>query len=108
MRNGSDPYYLRTKHLLTQLLDSPPGAWDEHLPIAEAIVREAQAELGGVSDAVELPFVSWHDLRSQSPDEPDWILGRLIARGAVSLLAGKPKAGKSTVACAIAEAVDGG
>jgi len=57
-------------------------------------------------DSLALPFTPWADLRASSPPEPPWILDGYIARGLITLLAGKPKVGKSTLACAIAEAVD--
>lgn len=55
-----------------------------------------------------LQFVSAADLRSQTPEEPEWILEGYVARSAITLVAGKPKSGKSTWACALTEAVDAG
>ena len=51
-------------------------------------------------------FTPWVKLQADTPPEPPWIVKDYIAIGAVTLLTGKPKAGKSTLACAIAEAVD--
>ena len=67
------------------------------------IAREAAPPPGG-----ELPFVSWADLQAAAPPEPPWVLGGYLAHGTTTMLAGKPKSGKSTLACAIAEAVDAG
>jgi hypothetical protein len=44
-------------------------------------------------------------LRANLPPEPDFVLEGYIARGAVHVWAGKPKVGKSTLACAAAVAV---
>jgi len=52
-----------------------------------------------------LPFVGAHELRAQTPPEPDWRWTGYVAPGAVTILGGKPKAGKSTLALALAEAV---
>lgn len=52
-----------------------------------------------------LPFVSAADLRASTPLEPDWLLDGYLAAGALTLLAGKPKVGKSTLAVAIAGAI---
>jgi hypothetical protein len=57
-------------------------------------------------DATSLHFRAWAEVRAVAPLAPPWVLGGYIARGLVTMLAGKPKAGKSTLACAIAEAVD--
>jgi hypothetical protein len=50
-------------------------------------------------------FTPWIDVGDATPEQP-WVLDGYIARHSITLLAGKPKAGKSTFACAIAEAVD--
>src|ERR1700733_6248022 len=46
---------------------------------------------------ISIRFVSPVELRASVPPEPPWIWGGYIARGAVTVLAGKPKAGKSTL-----------
>jgi len=53
-------------------------------------------------------FTAANQLRTQTAEEHDWILDGYLAPGAITLLAGKPKAGKSTLAWAIAEAVSAG
>jgi hypothetical protein len=55
-----------------------------------------------------LPFVSAAELRASTPAEPDWVLGGYLAPRALTLLGAKPKAGKSTLAVAITEAVSSG
>ena len=59
-------------------------------------------------EALTLGFLSWSEIRNSAPAEPEAesILSGYIVRGATSLLSGKPKVGKSTLASAIAEAVD--
>lgn len=52
-----------------------------------------------------LPFVSAAELRASTPAEPVWIWAGYLAPGALTLLAGKPKAGKSTLAVAMSEAI---
>src|SRR5947209_20577071 len=52
-----------------------------------------------------LPFVSAAELRACAPAEPDWLWEGYLAPGALTLLAAKPKAGKSTLAVAVSEAM---
>jgi hypothetical protein len=54
---------------------------------------------------MSLPFIGADELRASTPAEPDWTWAGYLAPGAVTILAGKPKAGKSTLALAVAEAV---
>ena len=51
-----------------------------------------------------LRFASPGELRASTPPRPPWVWEGYLARGAVTLLAGKPKVGKSTLAVAVAEA----
>lgn len=64
---------------------------------------------GGADDAlpgpVALPFVSAAELRASTPDEPEWTWHGYLAPRTLTLLAAKPKAGKSTLAVAVSEAV---
>jgi hypothetical protein len=52
-----------------------------------------------------ITFVSTLEMRDQTPVEPEWLWNGYVARGAITLLAGKPKAGKSTLLCALVEAL---
>jgi AAA domain len=61
------------------------------------------AAVSGVSSP--LRFVSAAELRRHTPDEPPWIWRGYLARGAVTIVAGKPKVGKSTLAFALADAL---
>jgi hypothetical protein len=49
------------------------------------------------SDAAELPFERLAAKLENVPAEPPWTWGGYLAPGAVTLLAGRPKAGKSTL-----------
>ncbi|HEY4429234.1 MAG TPA: AAA family ATPase [Solirubrobacteraceae bacterium] len=55
-----------------------------------------------------LPFIGADELRSNTPAEPDWIWAGYLAPGSLTLLAAKPKAGKSTLGFAVSEAVAAG
>jgi hypothetical protein len=50
-------------------------------------------------------FISASELRTQTPAEPLWTWRGYLAPGAVTIIAGKPKAGKSTLAFALADAL---
>ncbi len=58
------------------------------------------------SEAVR--FVSPAELAESVPPEPDWVWESFIARGAVTILGGKPKAGKSTLALKLADKASSG
>lgn len=56
----------------------------------------------------ELRFLPISELIATTPPEPDWIVEGLIATGAITLLAGKPKVGKSTLVSAALRAIEVG
>jgi hypothetical protein len=53
----------------------------------------------------ELRFLTVAELRARTPTAPPWLWEGYLAAGAVTLLVGKPKAGKSTLALALAAAM---
>src|ERR1035441_2751146 len=53
-------------------------------------------------------FVSPAELVASVPAEPPWIWRGYVARGALTLISGKPKSGKSTLALALTEAISSG
>jgi hypothetical protein len=57
-----------------------------------------------VSDRTRTRFVPADELLAKAPHKPDWVWEHAAAKGAVSLFAGKPKAGKSTVTYGLVEA----
>ena len=65
--------------------------------------REALHE--AAEHSIALPFVSAAELRASTPDEPVWTWHGYLAPRTLTLLAAKPKAGKSTLAVAVSEAV---
>lgn len=77
--------------------------WEEWESARLARVAEGEPSVG-----TKLRFVSAADLRSVTPEEPEWVWEGYVARGAITLLAGKPKVGKSTAALALVEAVVAG
>jgi hypothetical protein len=70
-------------------------------------VGRSDASENGTHADVEgsLPFVSAAELRASTPDEPEWTWQGYLAPRTLTLLAAKPKAGKSTLAVAASEAV---
>jgi hypothetical protein len=67
--------------------------------------REKASQSADAAQRPMLPFLSPAEVRASTPAEPPWLWNGYIAKGAVTLLAGKPKAGKSTLALAITDAV---
>jgi len=61
-----------------------------------------------MSGGPALRFIPLSELVASAPDEPDWIWDGYVARGAITLLAGRPKVGKSTLAFALMDAMDSG
>jgi len=55
-----------------------------------------------------LPWQTSIELHDTTPAEPAWIFEGYVARGTLALIAGKPKAGKSTLVCAIVDAITSG
>jgi hypothetical protein len=55
-----------------------------------------------------IPFIGAAELRTATPPDPEWVWSGYVARGGITLAAGKPKAGKSTLVCALVEAMAAG
>jgi len=72
--------------------------------VAEGHEREADAALA-LDGGTSLVFRSPEEVRASTPEERAWVWEGYLAEGAVTLLAGKPKGGKSTLAFAVAEAL---
>jgi hypothetical protein len=58
--------------------------------------------------SLALPFARISEALADCPAEPSWLVDGFLAPGAVTLLAGRPKAGKSTFTFGLLEAVTGG
>jgi AAA domain-containing protein len=82
--------------------------WQEAVSTREPErTREAPAA-GSASGEAEIVFRRPDQLRELAPTREEFVLEGLIAAGAITLLGGKAKAGKSTLAAAIADAVASG
>ncbi|MGI8624497.1 MAG: AAA family ATPase [Solirubrobacteraceae bacterium] len=85
------------------------SAWLAHSVTDAMIAAEAESTCGDAPDDEAEPpalaFASPAELRAATPAHPPWLWTGYIARGAITLLAGKPKVGKSTLAFAVVEAV---
>lgn len=55
-----------------------------------------------------LRFVTAADLRASTPPEPEWVWEGYLARSTATIVAGKPKAGKSTLLAALMDGATGG
>jgi hypothetical protein len=55
-----------------------------------------------------LSLVAASELRAGAPPEPPWLWRGYVAERSVTLVAGKPKSGKSTLLCALLDAVTNG
>jgi RecA-family ATPase len=65
------------------------------------------ASENGAAPASNVLRWQWAD-DLEASTEPDWIWDGYVAPAAISLIAGKPKSGKSTLACALAEELTAG
>jgi AAA domain len=65
----------------------------------------AVGEIGAAPERTRTAFLPADELLARTRAEPDWIWEHALARGAVTLLAGKPKAGKSTLTYGLVAAV---
>jgi DNA-binding transcriptional ArsR family regulator len=72
------------------------GSHNSFPPPLDAKAGGNESERGG-----GLPFAPLGPLLEQAPPEPPWLLPGYLARFAVTLLAGRPKVGKSTLTCAL-------
>jgi AAA domain len=76
---------------------------DQDKIAAAAMGQVSPAEPSG-GEAV-LRFMSAAELKAHTPAEPDWIVEGYLALGNITLLAGKPKAGKSRLCLDLTAAV---
>lgn len=60
------------------------------------------------SNREPLRFLSPDELRESVPPQPPWVIDGYLARGVVSIIAGKPKVGKSTLVFAATDAIASG
>lgn len=74
------------------------------LSLTDAQRSALEAELNGKPPPT-VRFQTTAELRASTPVEPEWLWRNYIAAGNLVLLAGKPKAGKSTLAFALTNAI---
>jgi hypothetical protein len=77
------------------------------LPVTEAMIdrlRALEAEAAEFA-AAPLPWRWADDLAAETPVEPGWVFEGYLAAGTKAVLAGLPKAGKTTVEVALIEAI---
>ena len=66
-----------------------------------------EANLGAESAVAPVRFLTSRELRRHAPPVPRWVWDGYVASGWLSIMGGKPKASKSTIACGLAAAVEG-
>lgn len=98
---------LRDADLIAALRGRCPELSDEG---AELTIREAcgdllDLELAEAEAPAALRFITTRELHAQTPPEPEWVWRGYLARRAITLVAGRPKAGKSTLIAAAVEAI---
>jgi len=81
----------------------------DHLTAAKALdelqILSATRESAVAESISGLPFTLAGDVIANAPSEPDWIWDGYVAPGEVSLIAGRPKVGKSTLMFGLIAAV---
>jgi 5S rRNA maturation endonuclease (ribonuclease M5)/DNA-binding transcriptional ArsR family regulator len=73
--------------------------------VDELVIRSSYRDRSVTNDDSGLPFTRVGDIIANAPPEPDWVWDGYVAPGAVSLLAGRPKVGKSTLLFGLIAAV---
>lgn len=81
------------------------GEWLANALLDAEAAAEAERSHSGVADEAAIRFLSPDELRASAPAEPPWRWHGYLAAGAVTVLAGRPKSGKSTLALAVAHAL---
>jgi hypothetical protein len=68
----------------------------------------ANGDLSREPEALARLFMRVRERRVNLPPEPEWVWQDYVAKGMITLFPGKPKAGKSTLVCALSEALVSG
>ena len=86
----------------------PASPWPEAIELTDAPTNDSSA------DALEQPRpqdndeIKWRwadEMAASTPEEPEWIFGDYLAPGTKAIIAGLPKAGKTTLVAALIEAI---
>ena len=85
---------------------SPPLSDDEVEQIARSVARYENESINGAKSS--FTFTSLKDLYSKPVVEEEWIVDGFLPIGGTSILAGKPKAGKSTLVRNLINSIVGG
>jgi 5S rRNA maturation endonuclease (ribonuclease M5) len=73
--------------------------------LEEVQILSATRESAVAESISALPFTPMGDVSANAPPEPQWVWDGYVAPGAVSLFAGRPKVGKSTLAFGLTASV---
>lgn len=76
----------------------------QHEPYEEPRSRSDSESHSDPAEKPAIYFTRASELLAGKPPDPDWVWEGTLVRGAITLFAGKPKAGKSTLLYALAEA----
>ena len=82
---------------------SPPDSIQP--PSRETLVESNATTEEGLEN---LPFASLSEALGETPSEPEWLVDGYLANGVLTLLAGRPKAGKSTFLFGVLESLQSG
>ena len=106
-RHGMTAEEIETALLRVNQRCDPPLASPEIERIARSVGRY-QPGGRGEQESNRLPFALLRDALAQVPDEPEWFWEGYLAPGVITLLAGWPKVGKSTLVFGILGAISAG
>ena len=100
------------RRIIHETIGIQSAAFDPSRP-ARDVLATFRAAAAGIAERAALdgpptPLVSMQDLLSSEDDETEWLVSGLLPAGGLSLILGKPKAGKSTLARGLCMAVAGG
>ncbi len=93
----------QVRKIASSVVRYDPGQRSSIFAGKKAVTDEASEE--GTDQPPEPRFRTASELRSIASERPEWLVENLVAKGCVTFLAGKVKAGKTTFAVALCGAV---